>query len=438
MAGCSALGCANCTGLCHWCGDGCFDFYTGCVVGMACPTPAPTPVESCARAAPEFVGYLAAPASAAAGVLVAGAVFLTCVYCCCGVACSVYGGGSRGGGGSSGGSGGALQMSAISPGRRGSKSKRSGSGSGGSSSKVNPLASSAADRSATRSSAASTQQSYAALEDEPGSSSSSSSAAGGSGSAAAERQRQRRRRRPRRCFGVLACLTVLFSALSIAFFPEYPAYATCAQEFQWASILSQLYNLGLRGDEKLLVSVYNPNRLGFMLTAASAVFKSRGAAVGTFTFEGEYELAAGAVTDVMATVRFEPSLLQAYHLYWDFELSKLTFEIDASFAGDVMLGRARLYALSQEVAEHTVTVGDDGGRELCKCQSWGAAAGSGGAARRARRARRRRLLPAAPAEDGAAGSTSSDSRGRGTGAIPIPGRDTPRLRATLGGLLWSP
>jgi hypothetical protein len=241
---------------------------------------------------------------------------------------------------------------------------------------------------------------------------------------------------------VLACLTVLFSALSIAFYPEYPAYATCAQEFQWASILSQLYNMGLRGDEKLLVSIYNPNRLGFMLTAASAVFKSRGAAVGTFSFDGEYELAAGAVTDVMATVRFEPSLLQAYHLYWDFELSKLTFDIDASFAGDVMLGRARLYALSQDVAEHTVTVGDDGGRELCKCQSWGAAAGGGGggggsAAGRARRALRRRLLPAVSAKDGAAGNASmrSDSRWRGTGAILGSRRDTPRLRATLGGLL---
>jgi hypothetical protein len=426
MANCSALGCANCTGLCHWCGDGCFDFYTGCVVGTACPTPAPTPVESCARAAPEFVGFLAAPASAAAGVLVAGAVFLTCVYCCCGIACSVYGGGSRSGGGSSADSGGALQMSAISPGRRGSGSKSSGS------SIANPLASGAADRRTARS-AASKQQSYAALEDEPG-----SSTGGGSGSAA----ERRRRRRPRRCFGVLACLTVLFSALSIAFYPEYPAYATCAQEFQWASILSQLYNMGLRGDEKLLVSIYNPNRLGFMLTAASAVFKSRGAAVGTFSFDGEYELAAGAVTDVMATVRFEPSLLQAYHLYWDFELSKLTFDIDASFAGDVMLGRARLYALSQDVAEHTVTVGDDGGRELCKCQSWGAAAGGGGggggsAAGRARRALRRRLLPAVSAKDGAAGNASmrSDSRWRGTGAILGSRRDTPRLRATLGGLL---
>ena len=135
---------------------------------------------------------------------------------------------------------------------------------------------------------------------------------------------------------------------------QNPSYGVCAQEFAWAGILSQLYNLGLRGDEKLLLSVYNPNRLGFAVSAAAATFKSRGAVVGSFAFEGpSLELAPGAITDVLATVRFEPTLWQAYHLYWDFELGSLTFAIDASFTGDVMLGRAKLYTLSSDVAEHS-------------------------------------------------------------------------------------
>ena len=176
---------------------------------------------------------------------------------------------------------------------------------------------------------------------------------------------------PRCCAVATAVFCVLFIALTIAFWPLLPNYNVCATEFQWSSIIEGLQMRGgLEGDEKLLISIHNLDRFGLEVTHVRAAVRHRGAKIGTFEYDGAYGLAAGSITDVMALVKFTPSVYEALMLLYDFERSSLNFSIAANITGNIMLGRIPLYRLNSTISEHTVEVfapaAND--RRLCKCQ----------------------------------------------------------------------
>ena len=173
------------------------------------------------------------------------------------------------------------------------------------------------------------------------------------------------------CAVTTAVFCVLFVALTIAFWPQLPNYNVCATEFQWSSIIEGLQMRGgLEGDEKLLISIHNLDRFGLEVTHVRAAVRHRGAKIGTFEYDGAYGLAAGSITDVMALVKFTPSVYEALMLLYDFERSSLNFSIAANITGNIMLGRIPLYRLNSTISEHTVEVfapaAND--RRLCKCQ----------------------------------------------------------------------
>ena len=77
---------------------------------------------------------------------------------------------------------------------------------------------------------------------------------------------------PRCCAAATGVFVVLFVALTIAFWPLLPAYNVCATEFQWGSIVTGLVRRGgIGGDEKILISVRNPNRFGMQVREACAM-----------------------------------------------------------------------------------------------------------------------------------------------------------------------
>ena len=98
------------------------------------------------------------------------------------------------------------------------------------------------------------------------------------------------RRLPQCMFASLVVLLLVVIPLGIVYWPQHPMYEICDNEVQWDTVISGLSSLKISADEKILISVENPNRLGFKVLEAHATFyfvaNNQTVVVATMAFDG--------------------------------------------------------------------------------------------------------------------------------------------------------
>ena len=117
----------------------------------------------------------------------------------------------------------------------------------------------------------------------------------------------------------------------------------------------------------MLVSFYNPNRLGMRVNAGDARFYHRGVLVGDWRLDGPFHMRAGSIQDMYAETNFHPSIFQAESLLSDADFNTLEFTVVSDMGGEVMWGDFPLFKIKSGKISQIVRIGDAKERTLCLC-----------------------------------------------------------------------
>ena len=172
-------------------------------------------------------------------------------------------------------------------------------------------------------------------------------------------------------------LTVSVAAIvavgAAMFYPLPPSYTICNQAVNWKSTFQGMRQLGVRGDVTLLISFYNPNRLTANIDNALAKFSWGNDYVGRWELEKGLTLvsSAGDVVDYQMTIKFEPTLYNAYEMYQAYTYKhNLTLGMDLHISGHLSLGRWVLHSFDSYYMPTQINCNAPSNRKWCKCKSW--------------------------------------------------------------------
>jgi hypothetical protein len=103
--------------------------------------------------------------------------------------------------------------------------------------------------------------------------------------------------------------------IRLLYWGRMPEYNLCYQKQNWRSVLESVEAAasgGIVWDHQMLMSIYNPDRLGLSIHRSSAVFKHKGVDVATWKFGGgdDFEIRAGCVQDMLTEVEFHPTFTE--------------------------------------------------------------------------------------------------------------------------------
>ena len=178
----------------------------------------------------------------------------------------------------------------------------------------------------------------------------------------------------RRACGALCFLwvvaTIVVGLGSVVYFPESPTFNVCNSRFDWSHLLKSLASsASLRGDFALHVSVWNPNRFGLILTAASIEFVHNGNVVGKFEHAVEdekFSIPGGSIHDMYISTKFSPSVSEAVELLRQYESNSLKLITQGSVDLHVIIRNTTIYDVKYTLSPFELHL-DDVQDDLCKC-----------------------------------------------------------------------
>ncbi|ETV95100.1 hypothetical protein H310_11383 [Aphanomyces invadans] len=181
---------------------------------------------------------------------------------------------------------------------------------------------------------------------------------------------------PRSTFGTLCSRTIWLGSLvgfticALMYYPRVPDYQICNQQFDWESIFASLISIKPKIHYQIITSVVNENRFAFHLDSGVADISHNGIKVGTWAISN-WTAEAGAVSDMLAMVKIEPSTFaESMSLWKDFHYNNLTFQINTNLTGSIRWGSLKLYSFSVQAPAVDFLVGDKYPRDLCKCTEY--------------------------------------------------------------------
>ena len=173
---------------------------------------------------------------------------------------------------------------------------------------------------------------------------------------------------------VLSVGWLLLVALAVLLYtPHAPDVNVCNTNLDWGSIFTGLERLKLEADYQLLLSVYNPNRLDVAITSGQGIFKHDHEPIGQVEV-APFTIKGGAITDVLVTLVFTPSVWKGLQLDIAFQTGSLMVMVDMHVTGKVIWNNRPFFPFQYGMNNYFIHVGEDstgGSRKLCNCSSWG-------------------------------------------------------------------
>ena len=167
-----------------------------------------------------------------------------------------------------------------------------------------------------------------------------------------------------------ACLLGLASVgiglTSVAYYwPSAPEVSMCNAELMWKDTINMIINTVTTGkasvESELLITVYNPNRLGGVINSISGNIYYKAASVGTVSI-GEIDLVPGSASDSLGVLVFN-GFDKISEIYYDFNvLHKLVLEFELFV--NVYIGGT---VLSTVIPKFQMNINDPPIQKHCKC-----------------------------------------------------------------------
>jgi hypothetical protein len=157
---------------------------------------------------------------------------------------------------------------------------------------------------------------------------------------------------------------VLFASLMF-YWPTTPEVSMCNAELMWKDTITMIINSVTSGkasvESEILITVYNPNRLGGAIDSISGNVFYKSSPVGTLNI-GEIDLVPGSASDSLGVLTFN-GFDKISEIYYDFNvLHKLILEfelfVSVNIAGNV---------LSTVVPKFLMNINDPPIQKHCKC-----------------------------------------------------------------------
>jgi len=165
---------------------------------------------------------------------------------------------------------------------------------------------------------------------------------------------------------------VMVAVAVFLYTPQVPDVNVCNTALDWGSLFTGLERLKLEADYQLLLSVYNPNRLDVAISSGQGVFKHDHEAIGQVEV-APFLIKGGAITDVLVTLVFTPSVWKSLQLDLAFQTGSLMLMVDMNVAGRVIWNGRRLFPFTYGLQNYFIHVGKEttgGPRHLCNCTAW--------------------------------------------------------------------
>ena len=166
------------------------------------------------------------------------------------------------------------------------------------------------------------------------------------------------------CVVGLAVVGLMLSSIGF-YWPAPPEVNMCNAELMWNDMITMIINTVTSGkasvESELLITVYNPNRLGGTIAGITGNIFYKAAPVGTINI-GEIDLVPGSATDSLGVLTFN-GFDKISEMYYDFNiLHKLLLEFELFIS--LNLGD---FELSTVMTKFAMNINDPPVQKHCKC-----------------------------------------------------------------------
>lgn len=149
------------------------------------------------------------------------------------------------------------------------------------------------------------------------------------------------------------------------YWPTPPDVSMCNVELMWRDTLNMLINTITTGkttiESEVLITVYNPNRLGLRINSVNGNIYYKAAPIGTLDVKA-IEIVPGSAMDSLGVVTFN-GFENIAEMYYDFNVEHkllLSFELFVNFS-------IREHVLSAGVPRFQINVNDPPPQKYCNC-----------------------------------------------------------------------
>jgi hypothetical protein len=165
---------------------------------------------------------------------------------------------------------------------------------------------------------------------------------------------------------LVIAIGIIFAMVSL-FWPSPPQISMCNAELMWSDTLNMIINSVTTGkttvESEVLISVYNPNRIGAQINSINGNVYYKGSPVGTIELS-PIDGQAGSVSDGLGVLSFD-GFEHITEMFYDFNVAHellLEFEIFINFTVGPM------NALNVAAPRFQMNVNNPPPQEHCKCK----------------------------------------------------------------------
>jgi hypothetical protein len=174
---------------------------------------------------------------------------------------------------------------------------------------------------------------------------------------------------PALCLSIVLVVGIvtLSMAFIILYWPQIPVHSTCTSHLEWSSIIDTIKTHQPTTLVELHLSIYNPNRVSFLVRTASLTAFFHGDTIGSGTMEKNILFHGGTITDVIAEITFSMSASVAYEVWQEHQAHELMLDFFLQLSGDVYYAEQRLLNINTTWNIPNMDMSKPRSRAYCKC-----------------------------------------------------------------------
>jgi hypothetical protein len=164
---------------------------------------------------------------------------------------------------------------------------------------------------------------------------------------------------------MVIAIGIVFLMISV-YWPSPPEVSMCNAQVMWTDTMNMIINTVTSGkasvESEVLLTVYNPNRLGIELNSVSGNILYKGADVGSVSL-GNIDAAPGSAADGLGVVKFD-GFDRITEMYYDFNIKHdlwLEFELFVNFSVNGLGG------IGLAIPKLQLNVNNPPPQKHCKC-----------------------------------------------------------------------